>query len=115
MLPVAVSIAVLAALGLASPVHQQKPRVAVVPLPPRASIATSNKVFDREAFERDRIRMANKYNSAKWKSAAVKSTSLHNAVKRSAAQPFDVNSLRKRSSGKEALTDDYSDGIDERA
>lgn len=111
MLPVAVSLAVLATLGLASPV--EKPRAAVVSLPARSSPVKVNKVFNREAADRERARVAEKL--TKWKKNAAKNVPQPALpVRRSGLQALDINKLRRRATGKEALKDDYADGIDQR-
>lgn len=111
MLPVAVSLAVLATLGLATPI-QQKPRAAVISLPARSTPLKVNKVFNREAADRERLRVSQKITN--WKSAPQNGSAGPAPVKRSGVKALDINKLRRRQSGNEALTDDFNDGVDQR-
>lgn len=114
MLPLAVSLAVLATLGLASPVEQNS-GAKVVALPARRAVFNGEKVFDREAAARDRLQRQQKVLS--WKERKASGFNPAPVVARSttSTEAYDIGHLRRRaSSGKEALTDDY-DGIDERA
>lgn len=111
MLPIAVSLAILATLGLASPV-EQKPTARVVSLPRRSTMVTAEKVFDREAAAAERSRVHQKVKQ--WKtSRQINGSPIVEKRAPAAGQPFDINKLRRRASGADALTDDY-DGIDER-
>lgn len=103
MLPVAISLAILATLGFAFPV-EQKPASKVIALRPRTPLFHPSKVFDREAAAHDRRRRSAKVQT--WKTADLtwirRGTTLEPHQKRTSG-----------SSGKEALTDDF-DTIDER-
>ncbi|KAG8856314.1 Type I transmembrane sorting receptor [Tulasnella sp. 330] len=112
MLPLAVSIAVLATLGLASPIEHTS-GAKVVALPARRAIFNGDKVFDREAASLDRLQRSQKVQS--WKERKASGFTPAPIVARStpSAETYDIGHLRRRtSSGTVALTDDY-DGIDE--
>jgi len=112
VLTLAAQMAVLAALGLASPVEQKRnPGHAVVSKPAKAPVWTRSggeKVFNKDAALRDRTRIVKKFSNKEYKSGNPA-----HVVKRTGGEPFDINTLRRRaSSGKEPMTDDY-DGLDE--
>lgn len=111
MISITIQLAILAALCAASPVAPQK-RAAVIPFTSRHSAstrtATGEKVFNKDAALRDRVRLQVKFARAKHHV-----TKEEIVVKRDSEEhgeePHDINV----SSGKEPLADDY-DGIDER-
>lgn len=112
VLSLAVQLAVLSALGFASPVEKKRGAgAAILTMPAKASMVTrssSGKVFDKERALAEKVRVAAKY--------AGKPTGQSSVVhaERSEGAHFDINTLRRRAtSAKEPLTDDY-DGIDER-
>lgn len=103
MLPIAVSLAVLASLGLASPV-EQKPSAAVITLPRRSTMITPQEVFDRKAAAAERARVHHR--AKQWKNRA-KTNASPIVEKRALAtgEPFDISKLRRRASGVIAMTD----------
>ncbi|KAG9024367.1 Type I transmembrane sorting receptor [Tulasnella sp. JGI-2019a] len=115
ILTLAAQMAVLAGLGLASPMEKRFPSAVVVPVRAKAPMHTrsgSEKIFNKEAALSEKLSVVHKYSKATKHSVA--SVAISTPVKRSApVENFDLNTLRKRAtSGKEVLTDDY-DGIDE--
>lgn len=114
VLTLAAQIAVLASLGLASPVAKpQKRGVAVIPVSRRADVSKTNgeKLFNKELAAQDLARVTSKYANKKRNANVAADDHL---AKRSGGEPFDIAQLRKRTVATESLTDDY-DGIDERA
>lgn len=116
VLTLAAQMAVLAALGLASPVEQKRnPGFALIRGAARQSVhtqsATGEKIFNKDLALADKTRVIKKFGQK-----AYKHTPIERGLKSSvdAAEPFDINQLRRRAtSGIDPLTDDY-DGIDER-
>ncbi|KAG8891043.1 hypothetical protein FRB98_000052 [Tulasnella sp. 332] len=139
MLRITISLTILAAIGSAFPIAQD-PRAAVIALPRRTEIATSGKVFSKEAAARDRLRVKAKYGSAKREGQLEKRNastshkrSIHPGAKRAvsdistataapdtsapSATPLTTAASPGASAtaryGMEPLTDVYEDGIDE--
>ncbi|KAG8905957.1 Type I transmembrane sorting receptor [Tulasnella sp. 403] len=112
MISLTLSLALYSALVSASPV-QKGTRAGVIPLPRRSGVTGEDKVFNREAASRDRARLAQKYNSARYRYANVTSATPPASVKRSepVSEPFDIN-LHRRASGADPLVDVF-DTIDE--
>ncbi|KAG8903977.1 Type I transmembrane sorting receptor [Tulasnella sp. 403] len=108
MIALSVSLALLSTLASASPVQQRKV-ASVVALPARAPVKVDN-VFNLEHALRDRTRTVQKYRNSKWH-AHHNTTAAAQTVKRSVTEPFDIN-LHRRASGKDALVDDYEQGLD---
>lgn len=111
----AAQIAVLAALGLASPVAEKHaPGFALVKgrakQPMHTRSASGEKIFDKQRALSEKSRIVKKY--TKPNGYAKSSSTLFKRYE-TVTEPFDVNTLRRRAvSGTVALTDDY-DGIDE--
>lgn len=116
VLTLAAQMAVLAALGLASPVEQKRnPGLALVrgaaKEPVHTRSATGEKIFNKDLALADKTRVTKKFGQKTYKHTPIERDVEHPGA---AAEPFDINTLRRRaSSGTDSLTDDY-DGIDER-
>lgn len=112
MIAIAIQIVILAALGIAAATNP-KPGTITIPLSRRVgSIKTGpNGVFDMEFAERDRTQVLRKY-AVRSPSAAGTRGVNDRAIKRSEDANANSKRISRRSTGKEALTDDY-DGIDE--
>ncbi|KAG8868321.1 Type I transmembrane sorting receptor [Tulasnella sp. 332] len=110
-LTLAAQIAILSALGLASPVEKRIPGATIVPMRAKSPMyirSGAEKIFNKDAALAEKVRVVQKY------AQSIKGPAAAALVKRSeVTENFDINTLRKRaSSGIESLTDDY-DGIDE--
>ncbi|KAG9000327.1 hypothetical protein FRB94_011957 [Tulasnella sp. JGI-2019a] len=117
ILNLAAQMAVLATLGLASPVEKRNPGASILPIRAKAPMhigSGTEKVFNKEAALSEKTKVVLKYSKSIKRGAAIAAEAAASPVKRSEpAEAFDINTLRKRAtSGALPLTDDY-DGIDE--
>ncbi|KAG8874317.1 hypothetical protein FRB97_005985 [Tulasnella sp. 331] len=125
MLNFSVFLVVASSLGAVSavPSAQQKRGVGLTSFSTRGyrchpdqSDLGMRKVFNKDLVQRDRLRLRSKYDLESMK-AKVAAAAGSPALIVQGGGAFDIGHLRKRealdSSGKEPLTDEYSDGVDE--
>ncbi|KAG8878135.1 hypothetical protein FRB97_002817 [Tulasnella sp. 331] len=113
-LTLAVQLAVLSTLGLASPVQKRRGSgAAILTMPAKASMVTrsnSGNVFNKERALAEKLYVVSKYTRKTTNQGSV----VKIQAKRSGGEHFDINTLRRRdTSGKEPLKDDYDQGLDQ--
>lgn len=123
MAPLSAVLAITLSLGAVSAADHQRRSAAILPVRPRSyhchgdEDATKHRVFNHELVKRDRLRVRSKYTTSGIQQKATAANRPSFVVQ--SGDPYDVGHIRKRSvssaatSGKEPLTDEYDDGIDE--